>query len=147
MKLSYKVDLTGGIVSLIFGMILVLSIPYLVVEDIMPSAIMTSRTLPYCISAIFILCGLTLIIKSVFFKKDTIKSLDMKKEGIVALYLLCIVLYTILLKYSFLFATSGLSVVTLLFLKCKNKLYYGIAIGNVFALWVIFDKVLNVRLP
>ncbi len=86
MKIEYKSNLYGGLVSLIFGVLLFLIIPHQIAPDLIDMGTITSRTMPYIISVVFILCGINLLVQSIIFKKDEIKVLNMKQEGVVFLF-------------------------------------------------------------
>lgn len=147
MTIEYKSNLYGGLVSLAVGIILILIIPSQIAADLVAMGTITSRTIPYIISAIFIICGVSLIFESVVLKRDELKTLNLKKEGKVSLFILCLFLYAIALKYSFLVSTSVLTTITLVFQGSKDKRYYAISIATVFVLYFVFKELLNVRLP
>lgn len=71
----------------------------------------------------------------------------MKQEGVVFLFVLCLIVYAVILKYSFIISTCALTTVTLIFQKTKKKSYYAISIAVVFIMFYIFKELLNVRLP
>lgn len=53
MKIEYKSNLYGGLVSLIFGVLLFLIIPHQIAPDLIDMGTITSRTMPYIISVVF----------------------------------------------------------------------------------------------
>lgn len=147
MEVEYRSNLFGGLVSLIFGIILIIVIPKQIAPDLIDMGTITSRTMPYIISGLFIVCGLSLLFQSIVRKQDEIKVLHLKQELFVLAFIGCLVLYAFMLKRSYLFSTIALTSATLGFQKTKNKWFYVIAIVVVIVLYFIFKELLNVRLP
>ena len=147
MEVKYKSNLTGGLVSLILGIILIMVIPLQIAPDLIDMGTITSRTMPYIIAGLFIVCGMLLLFQSIARKEDEVKVLNVKKELFVVAFIACLILYGYVLKWSYLFSTIGLTTATLAFQKTKNKWYYVIAIVVVVAMNFIFKEFLNVRLP
>lgn len=95
---------------------------------------------------LFIVCGAALVFQSLILKKDTVRELDLAKEGKALLYMAVFAIYVILFDYSFIVASIFLGTVTLLFTKSKRKLYYVIVMITVIVLYLLFTQVLHVRL-
>ena len=106
-----------------------------------------SRTLPYALSVLMAVCGVGLMIQSLIFKKDEVKELELKKEGVGLLYMLVLLAYGIGFNYSFLISTVLLGVITLAFLKDKKWLHYLIVVIVTAAIYFIFTELLHLRLP
>ena len=87
-----------------------------------------------------------LVLQSLILKKDTVRELDLAKEGKALLYMAVFAIYVILFDYSFIVASIFLGTVTLLFTKSKRKLYYVIVMITVIVLYLLFTQVLHVRL-
>lgn len=147
MEIKYRSNLAGGIAGIVIGLILIMIIPQQIGADLIKTDYVTSRTVPYIASAAFALCGVALVFQSLVLKKDEIKTLNLQREGKTLLYILCLGIYAVALKYSFLICTSLLVIITLLFSNCKKKSYYVIAVVAVIILYLIFKEVLHIRLP
>lgn len=149
MSVKYKSNLCGGILSVIMAIALFLIIPRQIGVDPASTSTtgITSRTVPYAMALLMLVCGLLLIFQSLVLKKDTVKELVFAKEGLALIYVLCLVIFALLFKHSFILATGFLGIVTLVLLKCKKPLYYVIEIAVVLALFFVFTEFLGVRLP
>lgn len=149
MSIKYKSNLCGGILSVALAIILFVLIPQQIGVD--PASTSTtgvdSRTVPYAMAVLILVCGIFLIIQSVVLKKDTVKELVLSKERLALVYVVCLVVFSVLYKYSFILATCFLGLITLVLLKCKKPLYYIIELAVVVALYFIFTQLLGVRLP
>lgn len=146
MKIKYRSNLCAGVISAVCGIVLAALIPGQIGSDYSSSYGITSRTVPYSAAAIFILCGLALTVQSLILKKDTVKELDVKKEGKALAYMAVFVIYLVLFEYSFLIASAFLGVMTLIFTGSKKKSYYLIVVAVILVLYVLFTQVLHVRL-
>lgn len=149
MSIKYKSNLCGGVLSVALAIILFVLIPQQIGVD--PASTSTtgvdSRTVPYAMAVLILVCGIFLIIQSVVLKKDTVKELVLSKERLALVYVVCLVVFSVLYKYSFILATCFLGLITLVLLKCKKPLYYIIELAVVVALYFIFTQLLGVRLP
>jgi hypothetical protein len=147
MTIKYKSNLTAGIISIIFSVALFFIIPLQIGEDYSQTYGITSKTIPYVIMVLFLICGVALIFQSVIQKKDVVKQLEVKKELKALGFLVIFIIYSIAFKYSFLISTLFLGVVTLAFTGTKRKLFYTIVVIYVILLYLIFTQVLHVDLP
>ena len=147
MKVQYRSNLVSGIVSIILGIICMVIIPRQIGEDYSATYGITSRTIPYAVAILWLICGAVLIIQSLILKKDETKVLDVPKEIKAAGYMLIILIYAILFKKSFLFSTMFLGAATLAFTGSKKKTFYLIVLAMVAVLYLLFAKVLHVQLP
>ena len=148
MMIKFKSNLVSGIFSIIIGSAVLLLIPSQISAEIVASKnSVSSSTLPTLIAILFIVCGVILLFQSLILKKDDVKEIAIKKELWVCIYMAVLVLYAILFKYGFIWTTSLLAVITLIFAKCKNKWFYPITIVVVFLLYFVFKTLLHVRLP
>ena len=119
MKIKYRSNLTAGCIAIIAAVVLFLIIP----------------------------AQVGLIIQSLVFKKDEVREMELKKEGIGLLYMLVLLAYGIGFNYSFLISTVLLGVITLVFLKDKQWLHYLIVAVATVAIYLIFTELLHLRLP
>ncbi|PNV63352.1 tripartite tricarboxylate transporter TctB family protein [Clostridium sp. chh4-2] len=147
MKIKYKSNLCAGVVSIIFGIICAVIIPKQIGTEFSVSYGITSRTVPYAIALLCVVCGIALIVQSLVFKKDEEKTMELSKELKALAYMVVMLIYALLFKHSFIGSTVFLGVVTLAFTGCRKKLFYVIVIAAVVILYLLFSQVLHVRLP
>lgn len=147
MKVKYRSNLVAGIVSVILGIICMVIIPRQIGEDYSATYGITSRTVPYAVAILWMVCGVVLMIQSLIFKKDEIKMIDVSKEAKAVGYMLVILIYAFLFKKSFLVSTIFLGLATLAFTGSRKKSFYLIVLAVVVILYLLFSKVLHVQLP
>ncbi len=147
MKVKYRSNLVAGIVSVILGIICMVIIPGQIGEDYSATYGITSRTVPYAVAILWIICGIILMVQSLILKKDEVKVLDVSKEAKALLYMLVLLIYAVLFQKSFLVSTMFLGVATLAFTGSKKKSFYLIVLAVVAVLYLLFAKVLHVQLP
>ena len=147
MKIKYRSNLVAGIVSICLGVICFLIIPMQIGEDYTATYGITSKTVPYAVAALWIVCGIILIIQSLLLKKDEIKSLEAGKELKAIGYMLMLLIYGILFRKSFLISTMFLGCVTLAFTGSGKKVYYAVVLAVVAVLYFLFSRVLHIQLP
>lgn len=145
MKIRYRSNLVAGVVSILFGIIVVLMIPSQISLGYGEATSITPRTIPYVLAIICIVSGVVLLIQSLILKKDTVKELELKKEIKAISYMLVFLVYALLFEVNFILASIFLGVMTLAFLRCKKPLYYAIVIALVLVLYVLFTQVLHVQ--
>lgn len=147
MEIKYKSNLVAGIVSLILGVICLILVPLQIAKDYSATYGITSRTVPYAIGILWIVCGVILLVESLILKKDTEKTLVVGKELKALAYMVILLAYGILFKRSFLISTILLGVATLAMTRTKKKLFYVIVIAMVVVLYLLFAKVLHIQMP
>ena len=147
MEIKYKSNLVAGIVSLILGVVCLILVPLQIAKDYSATYGITSRTVPYAIGILWIVCGVILLVQSIVLKKDTEKTLVVGKELKALAYMVMLLVYGILFKRSFLISTILLGVATLAMTGTKKKLFYVIVIAMVVVLYLLFAKVLHIQMP
>ena len=147
MEIKYKSNLAAGIVSLILGVICLILVPLQIAKDYSATYGITSRTVPYAIGILWIVCGVILLVQSIVLKKDTEKTLVVGKELKALAYMVILLVYGILFKRSFIISTILLGVATLAMTGTKKKLFYVIVIAMVVVLYLLFAKVLHIQMP
>ena len=147
MEIKYKSNLAAGIVSIILGVICIVLVPLQIAEDYSATYGITSRTVPYAIGILWIVCGIILLVQSLVLKKDTEKTLIVGKELKALAYMAILLVYSILFKRSFLISTIMLGLATLAMTGSKKKPFYVIVIVVVAVLYFLFEKVLHIQLP
>lgn len=147
MEIKYKSNLVAGIVSIILGIVCIILVPLQIAEDYSATYGITSRTIPYAIGILWIVCGIILLVQSLILKKDIEKTLIVGKELKALAYMAILLVYSILFKRSFLISTIMLGLATLAMTGSKKKLFYVIVIVVVAVLYFLFEKVLHIQLP
>lgn len=146
-KIRYRSNLTAGIVSIIFGLIVLSVIPSQISLGFDNTYGITPRTIPYVLAWICIFFGALLIVQSLVLKKDTVKEMELSRELKALAYMAVFVVYSLLFNVSFVLATILLGAVTLMFLKCKKPLYYVIVAVTVVFLYFVLTQFLHIQLP
>ncbi len=146
-KIRYRSNLTAGIVSIIFGVIVLSVIPSQISLGFDNTYGFTPRTIPFVFAGICILFGALLIVQSLVLKKDTVKEMELSRELKALAYMAVFVVYSLLFNVSFVLATILLGAVTLMFLKCKKPLYYAIVAVTVVFLYFVLTQFLHIQLP
>jgi hypothetical protein len=103
--------------------------------------------MPYLLAAVLAACGLTLVIQSLIFKKETYKEIEVRQELKALCYMALLIGYAVLFRLNFIFALFFLGAATLAFMKTGKKLYYLIVLIFAIGLYFVFTLVLHVRLP
>lgn len=147
MKIRYRSNAAAGVASIALGVICLILIPQQIGEDYAVTYGITSRTVPCAVAALWIVCGVALLIQSLLLKKDVVKELDVKKEAKALAYMAVLLVYAILFTKSFLLSTAFLGVVTLVFLRSRRKLFYAVVLALVAALYLLFSQVLHIQMP
>ncbi len=147
MKIHYRSNLSAGCLAIAVGLILFFVIPGQVGLESQSVHGITSRTLPYALAILIMGSGIGLLVQSLILKKDKTKELDLKKEGIGVIYMICLLAYGIGFSYSFVISTALLGCVTLAFRKCKKVSYYVIVLVVTMSLYAVFTQFLHVQLP
>lgn len=146
---KYKSNLCGGIFSIILGAVIYCLVPVYIGTESAATKMygITSRTVPYSMAILLIICGIILMVQSLVFKKDTVRELSLNQESTALIYILLLIVSLVLYKHSFVLAMLLLGFSTLAILRCKKILYYILTAAMVFALFFIFYEILHVRLP
>lgn len=147
MKIRYKSNLLAGCFSILAAIVLYLIIPSQVGKEMQSVHGITSRTFPYVLCILMGVSGVGLIFQSLVSKKEETKEVELGKEVKGILYILILLAYGYGFSRSFLISTSLLGAATLGFAKCKKLSYYVIVIVAVVILYLVFTRLLHVRLP
>lgn len=147
MTIKYRSNLAAGCISIVAAIVLFFLIPAQIGKDFSTTYGITSRTVPYAVSALWLVCGIVLIVQSLAFGKDTEKTLVLSKELKALAYMALLVVYAFFFEKSFLISTLLLGFVTLGFTGCKKPLYYGVVSAVVALLYCSFTFLLHVQMP
>lgn len=147
MKINYRSNLITGIISILLGIICMVIIPGQIGQDYSTTYGITSRTVPYAVAVLWMVCGVALIFQSLILHKDEIKTLDVKKEAKAVGYMAVLLIYAMMFRRSFLLSTMFLGTVTLAFTGSRKKIFYVLILLVVAILYLLFSKVLHVNMP
>lgn len=147
MKMKIRTNLTGGIFSALFaGVLWFLSLGII---EVMPnSTSVGANFFPKAMAVLLFIFSITLIVQSVFFKKEEIIELDLKGELRTMIFLAIIVAYVVLINLiGFLISTILMSSAVLWYLKCRDWKYYVICAAAAIVIFFGFTYGLRIKLP
>lgn len=147
MYIKYRSNLCAGIISIVLGIICALIIPSEIGTDYSTTYGITSRSVPYAVSILWVLCGIILLVQSLVFHKDELKYLDLKKELKALVYIAVLLIYSLIFNKSFLISNLFLGFITLRFTGCKKKSYYFIILALVLLIYFSFKYGLHIQMP
>ena len=158
---KYQLNIVVSLALILFGIILMIAIPYCVPfsnihSGMSNSSIMNSHFMPKVVVYIMWLSSAVNIVLNILNLKDAKKAgHELPKEkifekdelGRVLVYIAIFVLYTVLLNFIGFIASSIICcALILLFLKVKKWWYYAIDIAFIVAVYFIFKYLLYVQL-
>lgn len=145
-NIKFKSNLSAGVFSLVLGAIVWFVVPHQIAADMTKNYGVSSRTLPYGVAFLFMLCGVGLIFQSLVLKKDTTKIINVKTELRAIAYMASLVVFGIILKFSFIVSLAFLGLITLVFMRSRKIHYYLIVIFVAVALYFAFKYGLHATL-
>ena len=89
---------------------------------------------------------MALVTQSLILKQDKEKILDLSAELPPALLFVAFILYILSFEKDWMVSTALLACVTLALSKCKNWLYYVIAVVLTIGMYFLFANILHIRL-
>ncbi len=146
MEIKYRSNLVCGIASLIFTVVLCLLIPSQIPMSSTTSYGVTSRTIPYGIAMIMGGCGIGLIIQSLIFKKDKVKTINIHGELPALLMFITFLAYMLVFEKEWPVSTALVGCISLFLAKSKKWQHYVIVVVLTIALYFIFVNILHIRL-
>jgi hypothetical protein len=146
MVIKYRSNLCVGIFGIIVGIAVWFVIPLQIAEDYTKSYGITSRTLPYGVALLILICGFCLVFQSLVLKKDTTKEIYLNLEAKAVAYMIVLIIYTVIFKFSFIASLVFLGTATLLFMKSRKPLFYITVSVAAILLFVAFKYVLHARI-
>lgn len=147
MIFRYRSNLHAGLAGILLGAVLLYLIPNHIGMEYGDQETITSRTMPYAVAVVSLLCGAALVFQSLVLKKDTVKEVRLGQEAKALSYMGVLTLYCFIFPYGFILSTSFVAVATLAFSKSKKAYHYAVVLATVFLLYWVFTSVLHVRLP
>lgn len=151
MKITFRQDLVGSLVFLLFSLGLWLLIPsQIIVTD--TEEIITAQTFPRLIIGLMGFCSLILLVKELLklFRKEEAKmvEIDLRQESLSLVIIGLLILYWAMLFWlPFMLSSIIFGSLLLLFFNCRKWHYYAIVAVVVIALSLFFQNLLNVSLP
>lgn len=147
--MKLKTNLISGILAIILGSVLLLIVPFQIQEEMfITKGQIPADFIPKTTSWVMIILGIILLAQSVFLKKEQVVEVEKRALGRSLIFLGMLILYAILFTYiGFLLSSVIFSLVLLVFLKCKNPLYYVICVMFPVVVYFVFTYGLSVRLP
>jgi|GEM_PF-1365466 len=145
--MKVRSNLTAGIVSIAFAVLLFAVMPFEVVD--LSNKMIKADFLPRILGVIIGICGIYLVITS-FIRPDSEKIvyIELKSEARVAIYAAALVLYLFLFeRIGFFFSSELLAVFTLVFIKDRKWLHYVISVVYVALVFVVFRMALGIPMP
>jgi hypothetical protein len=143
MVVRYRTNLTSGVFSILVGIFILVVIPSQVELDYNIQYSVTSRSLPTLIAAALIILGAVLSFQSLVLKKEVWKEFETGKELKALLYMLILAGYALLFSLNLILAFVFLGAATLIIMKTRKPLYYGIVLVFALGLDAIFRFVLH----
>ena len=147
MIFRYRSNLYAGLAGILFGAALLYLVPNYIGLDYGDQEMITSRTMPYAVAIVSLLCGAALVFQSLVLKRDTVREVRVDQEVKALLYMGVLILYCLIFQYGFILSTSFVAVATLVFSKSKKAYHYAVVLATVLLLYWVFTSVLYVRLP
>lgn len=148
-EIRIPINLTAGIVSLVFAVVILLIMPAQVAVS--EKDVVNGRAFPTLLMSVMIICSALLILKDVLkmIKKEPLewKTINLLTE------VKAVIIFVILLITYLLSKVTGLFVIGavfcclgfLLYFRCKKPSYYVITISLAVIIWVAFRFVLGVE--
>lgn len=145
-KIKIKTNIIFGIVAIISAIILWILIPSQVLPSKVATEYINGSFMPKIMALVMFLSGFICLIKSLIFKQDSAKVIEIDIEIKNMIYLAMIVVYGIIAKYaSFLIASLLFSFTSLFFMKEKEIKKYIIVTVVILAISLIFKFGLRVK--
>jgi len=150
LKLKIKINLLGGIISIIISLLVLIIIPLQISgKSFNPSKFaLNAQYMPKFFAVIIFIMGLLLIFQSLVLKKEDYCIIVLKDELRVLIYASIICIYVILIPIiGYIISSIIMVVAALLYLKEKKYRYYLYAIIGLLVIYSIFVFGLKVTLP
>lgn len=147
-EIKLKEDLTSGIFTILLSGLILFIIPSQIRSTTSQVSGFNADYFPRLLCCVMLVCGISLVAKSLVTKKDEEIVIRFKDEFRVLIYALLMIAYVAVIAYiGFLISTLLFSVVSLLLIRCKNKWYYLAVVLLSVGLWACFVYLLGVNLP
>jgi hypothetical protein len=148
-EMKVKTNLVSGLFASILGIVLLAINPLQIQEEkFLANGQIRADSIPKATSYVMIFLGMVLLLQSIVLKKEDIVEIENKAFGRSLLFLGMLVVYAVLFAYTgYLMSSIVFSLGLLLFLRCKNKLYYVICTVFPVLVYIIFSYGLSVNLP
>lgn len=147
-EMSVPTDLVGGVLFLIFGIVMLLVIPGQI--EVGKKEVVTGRAFPDLLMIILIACSailvLTQVVKLIRHQPVKVTKLNLLTEVRALLIFAFMLIYFFVCQWTNNFAIGScvFGLLMLLFFRCKKPLYYAIVLAAAVLIWVAFRYGLNV---
>ena len=148
MKISIKKNLYSGIFAVLFGAVMLITIPIFINfrVQIVTKAIPPDY-LPKIVSWFMIICGALLIVQSLVFKKESIVEMELNDEVRTLLYIGLVLVFIFLFRFvGFLIAALVAIPLSLILMEDRSVRHYIIGEVLVLLVWSSFKFLLHVPL-
>ena len=143
-KKEWKVptDLLGGVIFLIFGLVMLYIIPLQVA--VKKKELVNGQAFPKLLMYIMIACSIILIVNQVLkmLRKEPVKTttINLLVEVKALLIFLCMIVFWLVAEKTgnFAIGSAVFGVLMLFFFRCKKPLYYAIVLVAAVAIWAAF---------
>ena len=143
-KKEWKVptDLLGGVLFLIFGLVMLYIIPLQV--EVKKKELVNGRAFPNLLMYVMIACSIVLIFNQVmkFMRKQPVKTttINLLVEVKAILIFLAMIVFWLVAEGTgnFAIGSAVFGVLMLFFFRCKKPLYYAIVLVAAVAIWAAF---------
>lgn len=147
-EMNVPTDLVGGVLFLIFGIVMLLVIPGQI--EVGKKEVVTGRAFPDLLMVILIACSailvLTQVVKLIRHQPVKVTKLNLLTEVRALLIFAFMLIYFFVCQWTNNFAIGScvFGLLMLLFFRCKKPLYYAIVLAAAVLIWVAFRYGLNV---
>lgn len=148
-EMTIPTDLVGGILFLIFGVVMLLLIPSQI--EVGKKEVITGRAFPNLLMYVMIACSAALILTQIvkLLRHQPIKTvkLNLLTEVRALLIFAFMLVYFFVCQWTNNFAVGScvFGLLMLLFFRCKKPLYYAIVLAAAILIWVAFRFGLSVN--
>lgn len=145
-KIKVKTNLIFGLIAVVVSVTIWLLIPSQVKPSKVATEYINGSFMPKLMAVIMFVCGLICIIKSLVFKNNDDKEIEIEIELKNLIYILMVVVYGLLAKYiSFLIASVLFGLGSLFFMKERGAKKYFIVTATIISIALIFKFLLKVN--
>lgn len=148
MEIKVRTNLVSGIVFLILSGILLAVIPEQIKQTYQQNQYIDAKAIPQMIGCVTAAISLLLIVKSLVFHQETVRSFAVKPEMMAILYFGGLLVYLFLIpRLGFLISSLILGAGTMAYQKVKSVRQWAVVLIIMVAIYYGFSKGLNIFLP
>lgn len=148
MEVKIKTNLVSGIIFFILSCILLAVIPQQIRQTYQQNQYIDAKAIPQMIGCVTALISVLLIVKSLVFHQETVKTYVVKPEMMAILYFCGLLLYLVLIPHlGFLLSSLLLGAGTMAYQKVKSVRQWAVVLAIMIVIYFGFSKGLNIILP